>query len=319
MELSDIFREFGAEYIQKFGDKIPQNHLKAIRDILACRTPQMGGQTYYCEECEEYHYSYHSCKNRHCPKCQHEAGQEWLENQMDLILPVNYFLVTFTIPGELRSIVRSHQKLMYSILFKSSTGSLKKLSLDPKFIGGEIGMVGILHTWTRDLFYHPHIHFIVPGGGYDKERNVWHKANHKFLLPVKALSKIFRAKFQDEMKKKNLLYSIPKVVWKKRFVTHSEPVGKGETVIKYLAPYIYRVAISNSRIIKMEDHKVIFKYKDSNSNEWKLKTLDAMEFIRRFLQHVLPKGFQKVRYYGFLGSASRETFEKIKHILWYKR
>ena len=241
MELSDVFREFGTEYIEKFGDKIPQIHLKAIRDILACRTPVMGGQTYYCEVCGEYQFSYHSCKNRHCPKCQHEAGQEWLEKQMDLLLPVNYFLVTITIPEELRSIISSNQRLMYSILFKSAAESLKKLALDPKFIGGEIGMVGILHTWTRDMFFHPHIHFIIPGGSYDKERNEWYKVKHKFLVPVKALSKIFRAKFQDEMKKKNLLNSIPKAVWKKRFVTHSEPVGKGETAIKYLAPYIYPV------------------------------------------------------------------------------
>ena len=313
--ISDIFKKYSVEYLRKYGKNIPVSHIRAIQDIVNCRTQSMGGKTYYCKKCRKYHYSYHSCKNRNCPKCQNEDSKVWLEKQMKKLLPVNYHFVTFTLPAEFRAIARSNQKLVYSILFKAASDSLKLLSGDPKFIGGQIGMVGVLHTWTRTLCYHPHIHFIVSGGGYDSERDEWRNASGKYLFPVKALSKIFRAKFRDALYHTELYKKVCRTVWEKRLVVHSKPVGKGEAALKYLSKYIYRIAISNKRIIEESNHKVKFYYKDSNSGEEKEMELDVLEFMRRYLQHVLPLRFQKVRYYGFLSSASKKKFGKIKLLL----
>ena len=317
MELAHIFRKYRSSYLERF--RVPWFHQKAIQDIIDCRTPVMGGETYYCKKCDELQYSYHSCKNRHCPKCQSEASEEWLEKQMQKLLPVNYFLLTFTIPQELRFLARSNQKLFYSILFKAAADSLKVLFADPRHIGGIPGIIGVLHTWTRQMLYHPHIHFIIPGVGYDFERNERKKASHKFLIPVKALSIIFRAKFRDLLKDRNpeIFRSIPAFIWrKKEFVTHSKPVGKGEAALRYLSQYIYKIAISNNRIMSMKNGMVTFRYRESGSKEWKYETVTVFEFMRRFLQHVLPSGFQKVRYYGFLSSASKKMFEQVKLLLW---
>lgn len=315
MEIAKIFKENLPEYLQKFGRKIPANHLKVIKAIIDCRTPVMGGDVYYCESCGKYDYSYHSCRNRHCPKCQSNDSKEWLQKQMEKLLPVNYFFVTFTIPAELHFLCRSNQKLFYPIIFKAAAEALKKLLNDPEWAGGKSGFVGVLHTWTRQLLYHPHTHFIVPGGAFDVERNQWNKAGHKFLVPVLALSDVFRAKFRDLLKKKNpqIFEQIPADIWEeKEFVTHSEPVGKGDKALEYLSNYVYRIAISNNRIIKYENGKVTFKYKPSGTNHYKYQTVTAIEFMRRFLQHVLPDGFHKIRYYGFLNSRGKKTFEKIQ-------
>ena len=315
MEIAEIFRENKKEYLQRFGKRIPGNHLKTIDAIINCCTSVMGGDVYYCESCGKYHYSYHSCKNRHCPKCGSNDSEKWLEKQTRKLLPVNYFMVTFTIPEELRFVCRSNQKLFYSILFKASSEALKTLLNDPKYAGGKSGFVGVLHTWTRQLHYHPHPHYIVPGGAFDVERNQWNKTNSKFLVPVKALSKIYRAKFRDFLKMKNwqIFDSIPHHIWySKEFVSNALAVGKGDKALKYLSNYVYRVAISNNRIVKYEKGEVMFKYKPSGNNKFKYQTVTAIEFMRRFLQHVLPNGFQKIRYYGFLSSAGKNIFEKIQ-------
>jgi len=315
MDIAKIFKDNIAKYLQKFGRKIPANHLKVINAIINCRTPALGGDVYYCENCGKYDYSYHSCRNRHCPKCQSNKSQEWLQKQMEKLLPVNYFFVTFTIPAELRFLCRSNQKLFYSIIIKAAAEALQTLLKDPKWAGGKSGFVGVLHTWTRQLLYHPHIHFIVPGGAFDVERNQWNKAGHKFLVPVLALSNIFRAKFRDLLEKENpqIFEQIPKSIWiEKEFITHSKPVGKGDKALEYLSKYIYRIAISNNRIVKYENGNVTFKYKPSGTNQYKYQTVTAMEFMRRFLQHVLPDGFHKIRYYGFLSSGGKKIFEKIQ-------
>lgn len=317
MGIAEIFQDNISGYFRHFGRKIPFSHLKAINAIINCRTSVMGGEVYYCKECKTYHYSYHSCQNRHCPKCQSERSGKWLEKQLKKLLPVKYHLVTFTIPQELHYVFRSNQKLCYSLLFQSSAESLQTLLSDPRFAGGIGGMTGILHTWTRTMHYHPHIHFIVPGGAFDHLRNEWKPSQHAFLVPVKALSKIYRAKLRDHLKASNpeLYNSIPKQIWKKEFVTHSEPVGKGASTFKYLSNYVYRIAISNNRIVKYENGMVTFWYKESKTDKIKYQTVSAQEFMRRFLQHVLPTGFQKVRYYGFMSSAAKNMFEKIKQLL----
>lgn len=315
--LADIFRLFGLAYIEKFSDKIPLAHLKVIEDITACRTEALGGQVFYCEHCQQYHYSYHSCGNRHCNKCQNDRAGEWLQEKTNMLLPVSHFLVTFTLPDALRRIARSHQKLFYKLLFKCAAGALQTLAQDFKYLGGIIGMLGILHTWGRELCYHPHVHFIVPGLAYFKEGDALLFAKENFLLPVKAASIIFRAKFRDALNKEDakLFNSIPVQTWKQDWVVHCENVGSGEAAFKYLANYVFRVAISNNRICKMENGKVSFKYQDSNSKLWKTMTLDALEFMRRFLQHVLPKGFMKVRYYGFWASANKHLLKRIRELL----
>jgi len=317
MDIAKIFQENISSYIQQFGRKIPFNHLKAINAIINCRNSTMGGEVYFCEECKTYHYSYHSCQNRHCPKCQSSASSEWMKKQMNKLLPVKYYLVTFTIPQELYSVFRSNQKLCYSLLFKSASEALQVLLSDPKYAGGIGGMTSILHTWTRQTHYHPHIHFIVPGGAFDAFRNEWKSCHHSFLVPVKALSKIYRAKLRDLLKSKDLklFNSIPKAVWQMKFITHSEPVGKGASALKYLSNYVYRIAISNNRIVKYENGMVTFQYKESKTNETKYQTVTALEFMQRFLQHVLPDGFQKVRYYGFMCSAAKALFEQVRLVL----
>lgn len=315
VELADIFRIHGSEYRAKFKSRMLPSHLKVMQDIEMCRTEPLGGQVYFCKECQEYHYSYHSCKNRHCPKCQNDNAQQWLQKQHEILLPVTHFMITFTLPDSLRQIARSNQKIIYNILFKASASALQKLALDPKYIGGKIGMVGVLHTWCRDLMYHPHIHYIIPAGGLSDDGTQWLSGRENFLLPVKALSEIFRAKFRDELKKTELFKDLPASVWKEKWVVHSKPVGSGIHAFKYLAPYIFRVAISNNRILKLKDGMVTFQYKESDTGRTKRQTVSAQEFIRRFLQHVLPDGFIKVRYYGIWAPSNRNLLNKIKYIL----
>jgi hypothetical protein len=314
VEIADVFRTYGPEYRAKFGDRMPPSHLRAMHDIEQCRTPALGGQVFYCEKCQDHQYSYHSCKNRHCPKCQNDQAEQWLENQKSLLLPVTHFMVTFTLPDELRTLARSHQKTIYNRLFRASSEALQELARDPRFIGGRIGMIGVLHTWTRDLHYHPHVHYIVPGGGLAADGR-WLPSRPDFLVPVKALSRIFRAKFRDQLKKTDLFAFVDEHVWKKDWVVHCEPVGSGEPAFKYLAPYIFRVAISNNRILQLEEGNVTFQYKESATDQIKSCTLPAEEFIRRFLQHVLPKGFIKVRYYGLLSPSNRPLLNRARAAL----
>jgi len=317
VELADIFRRYGPDYIDRFGTRMLPSHHRVLHDIVACRTEQMGGHLYCCEnpDCEHVVYAYHSCGNRSCPKCGQDKTQRWVEKQHNLLLPTHYFLVTFTLPCELRPIARSNQKVVYNLLFKSSAAALKKLAKDPRFSGGNIGMMGGLHTWQRDMGYHPHVHFIVPGGGLSPDRSKWLPSKTDFFVPVEALSPIFRAKFRDALKKTDLFDSVPADVWKKDWVVHCKPVGNGDSALKYLAPYIYRVAITNNRIEKLENDQVSFRFKNSDTDQWETKTLPAFDFIYRFLQHVLPKGFVKIRYYGFLSSGSRHLLAVAKYLL----
>jgi hypothetical protein len=240
-----------------------------------------------------------------------------LEDKKNGLLPVPHFLVTFTLPNNLWNLARSHQRLFYNLLFRCAARALQKLAYDFKYLGGMTAMLGILHTWGRDLSYHPHVHFMVPGIAYFEDGDALVFAKENFLLPVKAVSVIFRAKFRDALQKaeEQLFNSIPSQTWKGDWVVHSESVGSGEAALKYLAAYVFRVAISNKRILSMDNGKVTFKYQDSQTKQWKTMTLDAFEFMRRFLQHVLPGGFMKVRYYGFWCSANRHILQRIKELL----
>jgi hypothetical protein len=283
--------------------------------IENCRTEALGGQVYHCTPCNQFRYSYHSCQNRHCPKCGNDGATTWLARQRDLLLPVPHFLVTFTLPDSLRKLARSHQKLIYNLLFRASSAALQQLARDPRFVGGQLGLVGVLQTWTRDLHYHPHVHYLVPAAGLSADGQ-WLPAKHpRFLMPVKALGKIFRAQFRDALKKTPLYPAVPPQTWKQNWVVHCELAGSGQAVLKYLAPYIFRVALSNNRILKLHQGQVTFRYQDGHTKTQKVTTLPADEFIRRFLQPVLPLRFPKLRYYGFFRSQQRRQLQQLKALL----
>ncbi len=319
VELADIFRRYGAAYRQKYADHILPSHRQAMSAIERCRTEALGGQVYACPSCGETRYSYHSCRNRHCPKCQHERTEEWLNLQRELWLPVPYFMLTFTLPEELRPIARQNQRLIYHALFQASAEATQTLALDPHRLGAQIGMVGVLHTWTRNLFFHPHVHYLVPGGGVREGR--WVASPSHFFLPVRALSKLFRAAFQRILKQAPCFSQIPSKVWSQDWVVHCLPVGDGQAALKYLAPYIYRVAISNRRLLaftdngSMEKSQVTFEYRTSDTGQLKHCTLSAEHFLQRFLQHILPKGFVKVRYFGFFAPNRRTVLKSVQACL----
>lgn len=314
VELAHILRQFGTAYQQAYQDQMLPSHYRALRDVVNCRTAACGGHVYRCPTCETTQYGYHSCQNRHCPKCQYRAGQEWLERQQGLLLPAPYFLLTFTLPAELRPLALGQQKLVYDLLFRAAAAATQQLAQEPRFVGGQVGMVGVLHTWGRNLAYHPHVHFLVPGGGVDGDGR-WRPSRHNFLLPVRALSVLFRAKFRDALKRTPFFDQVAAAVWRQPWVVHCKPVGDGRAALKYLAPYIFRVAISNRRILKLANGKVSFRYFASETGKPRTCTVTALEFIRRFLQHVLPKGFVKVRYYGFFAPGLRGKLQALRQQL----
>ena len=314
LELAEIFRRYGTAYDQQHTGQISTQQRKAMRAIVRCRTEALGGHIYQCQHCEESRYSYHSCRNRHCPKCQHENGQEWLAAQQALLLGAPYFLLTFTLPAEIKAMALGHQEQIYNLLFRTSAAAAQSLAQEPRFVGGQIGMIGVLHTWGRNLSYHPHVHYLVPAGGLGSD-GTWKPARNDFLFPVKALSRLFRGKFRYALQKTPLFDQIPATVWRQEWVVHCQAVGSGAGALKYLAPYIFRVAISNNRILKLEDGQVTFRYRASDTGKTTRMTLSAREFIRRFLCHVLPKGFVKIRYYGFFSAGSRHKLAAVREQL----
>jgi uncharacterized C2H2 Zn-finger protein len=315
LELATIFRDYGPAYRARFGSGLLPSHRRVMRAIEQCRTEALGGQVYACPQCDHVQYRYHSCRNRHCPKCQHQQAQQWLDRQQELRLPAPYFLLTFTLPAELRPLARHQQKLFYALLFRASAAATQQLARDPRFIGGQIGLVGVLHTWTRDLRYHPHVHYLAPAGGIAGDGQTWRAARKKFFLPVRALSRLFRAHFQRALRKTDVYALIPAAVWQQEWVVHCKSVGTGQTALKYLAPYIFRVALSNRRLVKVENDQVTFRYQEAKTGQTKFCTLPAEQFIQRFLQHVLPKGFVKVRYYGLFGPSSRPRLANLQQQL----
>lgn len=315
LEVADIFRLHGQGYLDAYGDRMPPRHRQAMQDIQACRTEKLGGEVYECQACGKKHYSYHSCFNRSCPKCHGARSEAWLIERQAEILPVPYFHVVFTLPHELHEAIRSHQAEVYSILMKAAAESLLKLAEDPRYVGGQLGILSVLHTWSRTLGYHPHVHCLVPAGGISDDQK-WIPARQSYLVPVRALSVIFRAIFRDRLHDRFPDIVVPSRVWRKKWNVFCKPAIQGtQTILSYLARYVHRVAIANSRILNISKGLVTFSYLDSFTNQSKTMTLKAHEFIRRFLQHVLPKGFHKVRYYGFWSPPHRETLRRLQLIL----
>ncbi len=312
--LAHIFQRFGSAYCAEFGHNLLYSHKQAMNAIVQCRTAALGGHVYSCPNCDHIEYRYHSCRNRHCPECQGDKAHQWLARQQEMLLPVPYFLLTFTLPAPLRFLARSHQKCIYNLLFRASAAATQQLAQNPRWLGGNIGMVGVLHTWERTLSYHPHVHYLVPTGAWDG--HVWrYGRSPRFFLPVKALSLLFRAKFRDGLRKHDCFQQLPLSVWSQDWVVHCQAVGRGVKVLRYLAPYIFRVALSNKRLVALSDDSVTFRYRSSGSKETRICSLSPFEFIRRFLQHILPKGFVKVRYYGFFSPGHRSILRQI--VTWF--
>jgi len=294
---------------------MPPSHKKAMTAIECCRTAALGGHVYHCSKCKRDCYSYHSCKSRYCPQCQNEQADQWLTKQEQLLLNVPHFLVTFTLPAELRPLARSRQKTVYNILMRTSAQALLDLTENRKYLGGMVGIISVLQTWTRDFRFHPHVHMLVGGGCLSKDGQNWISLRSPYLVPQIALARVFAGKFRHELKKANLLKGIPARIWKQSWVVDVLAVGSGQTALRYLAPYIFRVAISNRRILKLQDGKVTFQFKDSRSKEEKIVVLPAEQFIHRFLQHVLPHRFIKVRTYGLFSPRRRHLLQKAKGLV----
>lgn len=310
LDIAEIFRTAGPAYRERFAGRMLPSHLRAMQDIERCRTPALGGHVRQCCECGMLHYTYHSCRNRHCPKCHADDTHRWIEKQKARLLPCGYFLLTFTLPDELRPVARSHQEIVYAVLMQAAAQALLTLTADPRYLGAQPGILAVLHTWTRDLLFHPHVHFLVTAGGLSADGQAWIKPkNRGFLVPCRALSLLFRGKVHDGLRKHDLLAKLDRKIWRRKWVVHAQHAGTGEHVIAYLGRYIYRVAITNSRIESFNNDLVTFRYRENRTGEWKCTSLPVHEFIRRFLQHILPRGFTKVRYYGLFSSSCHRALE----------
>jgi len=314
LELADIVRAVGPQERARLA--LLPSQQRALQAIEQCRTAALGGDLYQCQHCSRLHYSYHSCGNRHCPKCHGQQTQAWLERESRRLLPCAYYLVTFTVPAELRQLVRSHHKALYGLLLKCGAASLQKLCWDPQWLGAQPSLLGVLHTWTRAMLYHPHAHFLVSAGGLSADGQQWvEPQNPAFLVPVRALSEIFRAQLRQALKEQDLLSIAPKEAWAKDWVVHIQHAGRGEKVLGYLARYVFRIALSNSRLERFENGQVTFGYRDSRTQQHKRVCLPTAQFLSRFLDHVLPKGFAKVRHYGLASAANHKRHEQALGLL----
>ena len=316
IEIADVFRRFADDYLSAHGATILPSHRRAIADILACRTEALGGHLWRCDHCSAEVYSYHSCKNRSCPKCHADQTERWLASRKAEVLPCPYFHVTITVPEELRDALRSNQKDCYTLLIKASAEAIIELARDPRYVGATVGVLAVLHTWTQQLVYHPHVHCLVTGGGVSDDGRQWHPARNGFLVPFAALAKLVCGKLRAALSKRRPDLIFPEAAWSKRWVVHCTAWGEGdEAVLRYLARYVFRVAITNSRIVGLDEGGVTLRHKHRASNRWRTIRLSGHEFMRRFLQHVLPKGLHKIRYYGLWHPTRREHARQARLLL----
>jgi hypothetical protein len=312
MQLASIFDQYHDAFHAKYGSRLLPAHLRAIDAISRCRTPEAGQLLVQCTECGHAEWRPRSCGHRSCPQCQNHETSLWLDRQQAKLLPVEYFMATFTLPYELRFLARNNQALVYNFLFACSSGTLKDFGLNPKNLGAAIGMTAVLHTHTRRLDYHPHIHVVVPGGGVDKARKQWKKKKGKYLFNEFALAKVFRARFLEALTQAGL--SLPDPVPRK-WVVNCTCVGKGFSALKYLSRYLYRGVIGESNIISNQNGNITFKYVQSRTGETVYRTLKAEDFLWLVLQHVLPKGFRRLRDYGFLHGNAKKLLRLIQMVL----
>src|SRR5437763_5164445 len=318
LELGDIFRLHGPAYLTTFGDSLSHEQKKALRAIAVCRTAALGGHVDQCDRCGYRKISYCSCRNRHCPKCQGQASARWLEQRATELLPVEYFHVVFTLPQLVAPLALQNQQLVYGILFRAASETLLQIAADPRHLGARIGFLAVLHSWGQNLHHHPHLHCVVPGGGIAPDQRRWISCRRQFMFPVKVLSRVFRAKFVRCLKRafhqaelcfhgklqplaqhRNFFNRLNEIMRSEWVVYAKPPFGGPQQVLKYLARYTHRVAISNRRLVALQNGSVTFRWKDyAHGNQPAMMTLQANEFIRRFLLHVLPKGLVRIRHFG---------------------
>lgn len=338
IEVADIFRRYGEAYCNEHDGSLPTTQRRVMSAIEVCRTAALGGHVEECDNdnCRHQRISYNSCGNRHCTKCQSLARAEWIEDRQSELLDTPYFHVVFTVPEEIAAIAYQNKNVVYGILFRAAAETLRTIAADPKHLGAEIGFFAVLHTWGQNLLHHPHLHFVVAGGGIAPEGNRWISCRPGFFLPVRVLSRLFRRLFLKLLQKAfdsgklHFFSSLEALQDRKAFLRYLAPVRKAEWVVyakapfagpqqvlNYVGRYTHRVAISNDRLLNMENGQVRFRWKDyRDNNRQKTMTLKADEFIRRFLLHVLPNGFQRIRYYGFLGNRYRkQKLERCRQLL----
>jgi hypothetical protein len=313
--LRAIFTAFAPASLERY-PPLPTSHRKGISTIQNCRSGSYGHSLSQCPHCEEQHRVQHSCGNRHCPQCQQQKTQQWLQHHLERQLPGPHFLRPFPVPQTLRPFLRSHQRLAYHAMFHASSLALKRLAQDERFIGTALpGFPGVLHTWGRQLQYHPPIHYIVPGGGLSKDRTTWRPSRANFFVPVKALSPISRALFKEDMRRAGLREHIDPQVWTIPWNVHAQTNAQSHTAFTSLAPYVFRVAIANSRIVGLNDRTVTVTYRQPGSARPRAITLDVIEFLHRFLHHVLPDGFMKVRHCGFLHASGAISADPLRRMI----
>ena len=316
--VADIVRRFGPDYIARYGAKLLPSHRRALSDIVRCRTKAMGGHVYRCRDCGENVFVLHGCKNRACPSCHAGETAAWLEKRRAEMLPCRHFHVTVTVPSELREAIRSDQKKLYGLLMKTAAEAVLTLCRDPKHLGATPGILSVLHTWTGQLTYHPHVHMLVTAGGVSPGGKYWVASNPRFLIPVKALSRRVRNRFAEAVKawRPDWLAKTPSTVWTREWVANIQAWdGDAEGVLRYLARYVKRIAVTDTRILAMDDSHVTFRYKDNKADGkpvWRTTRMTGEEFLRRFLQHVLPGGFHKTRYSGLWHSRNRAVASRVR-------
>lgn len=323
-EVADVLRTFGAAYREAYSPSADQ--LRVLVQLPLCRTASLGGHKLRCDSCGHEEISYNSCRNRHCPKCQAAARAQWLAERERDLLDVPYFHVVFTLPEELAAVALQNKRFCYGLLFHAAAKTLRTIAADPKHLGAQIGLLAVLHTWSQNLLHHPHVHCVIPGGGISPEGDRWIHCRENFFLPVRVLSRLFRRIYVDELHAAYLRGDLEfhgklanlrdATTWRrflaetrrKEWVVYAKPPFGGPTqVLKYLARYTHRVAISNRRIVTADDQRVSFRWKDRvNGSQARTMTLEGTEFVRRFLLHVLPKGFVRIRHFGFLANRSRK-------------
>jgi hypothetical protein len=326
LEVADIFRRHGDAFRAEQGNRLSHGQRRVMAAIEMCRTAALGGHVERCEDCGETRVAYNSCRNRHCPKCQGLARAQWIADRQAELLPVPYFHVVFTVPAPVAVIALQNKAVVYDILFKAAAETVRIIAADPKHLGAETGMIAILHTWGQNLFHHPHVHGIVPGGGLAPDGS-WRACRPGFFLPVRVLSRLYRRLFLQRLQAAfdagtlNFFGDIAALAEPAAFAAHLQPLrqvewvvyakrpfGGPQQVLDYLGRYTHRVAIANSRLVDCENGRVRFRWKDYRANDKsKVMTLDAAEFIRRFLLHVLPDGFRRIRHFGFLANAHRSS------------
>lgn len=316
LHLADIVAAAGDEYRERFAGRMLPSHLRALRDIEHCRTAVLGGHVHRCERCERTHHSYHSCNNRSCPRCQRQCTARWVTQQQQRLLACDYYLATFTLPQSLRALARSHQKLVYAAMMQAAAGALHTLCLDERYLGAQPAMMAVLHTHSRDLSYHPHVHMLCSAGGLTAAGSFRKPAQARFLVPARALSVLFRAKMRHAIEAGGLEQKVPNdKVWNKKWVVHLQHAGHGQQVIEYLGRYLLRAPLPSSRIECFEDGIVTFRYQSHHSGKLERQSVPVLALLHRLLQHVLPKGHHRVRYYGLLAPSCSHKLARAQALL----